>query len=158
MEKIDLEIEQNNKAMDRWVEKHRRVKARLDSLVSGQNPELMAEFRKHKFFDLDVLLKGESLIDVLIGETAWKTAQSTEIISEFDYDVVEELTLIYGLQDIVLNQTMSKILDALFSRETQNLDNLEATLYQLDMLFYELNGQEGVLSALYKQSIETKQD
>ncbi len=156
IERIDQEIDQNNRHMDRWIEKHTRLKNRLDSLVAGHLDDVMNEFKNQKYFDLGILMQGEALVDALIVETAWKTAESTNIMSHFDYDTVEEFTTIYGIQDIIMKQTLSKILDIVFSRETLDLDNLEATLYQLNQLMFELNGQESVLSGMYKRRIHSR--
>lgn len=150
---IQKEIETNLKAVKYINEKHQRFKTNIQAIRSGENDRLKRVLRESDFFDLSIITNGEALIDQFISNTSWQTAQSIGIISEFDYDLVEQLTLVYALQDIVINQTLKSITETLFDRSTHDMDKLDETLIQFELRFNELTGQEALLIDLLTKAL-----
>ena len=150
LDKVRKELVDNQKVLKIWSTRHGKLLARIDSIISGQKPEVKRLMLAGDFVNFQPLMDGP-LINELVSQTAWQAAQSTQIISEFSYENVEQLTLIYALQDIIVNQTVPKVVDAMLSRESQDLANIDATLNQLSLLMQEMVGQEYVQTDLYKQ-------
>ncbi len=92
--------------------------------------------------------------DALLVNTAWETAKTTGIISEFDYEITENLTRVYSFQDYFSDKTMIKIVDLFFDSETYKTENLETVVFQLMLRTNELTGQELLLEQFYEEAIE----
>lgn len=89
----------------------------------------------------------------MLSNTAWETAKSTGIIAEFDFETTQKLTEVYSIQNIVMDKTVDKIIEYIFNRESQNIENIDGVLSQYHLRFRELNGQEKTLRALYKDAL-----
>jgi hypothetical protein len=57
----------------------------------------------------------------VLGSTAWETARSTGIIEEFNFESIEFLTRVYGVQDLVLNNSLKGIAEVYFERESHDV-------------------------------------
>ena len=92
-------------------------------------------------------------MDAFLTNTAWETAKTTQVISEFDFETIRSLTFVYDMQEVITEKTMIKILDYYFDREAHNLEQLEPTLIQFQLRFSELVGQEALIQDFYDKAI-----
>jgi hypothetical protein len=63
------------------------------------------------------------------------------------------LTQVYTLQANLSDRTLIKILDYYFDSEAHDMTNLNKTLVQFHLRFWELTGQEELMSTLYDNAI-----
>lgn len=151
---IYRELKDNKEILERWAVKHQKVKDRLSRMI--QNPldsSRMTIFAEDQP-DYSVITGGESLIDAFLGNTAWESAKATQIISQFDFSTVQELTRIYGLQEIITQGSVNKFSDVYFDRASQQEAHLQTTLLQLELVMNELIGQEYTLIYMLKEALE----
>lgn len=153
-ESIIKELLANQSILAKWKTRHNAIKERISLMINGQGDSLKAELRKNNYLNLGVLTDDEALIDAILTNTAWESAKATGIITEFDFETIRQLTLVYDVQNIIMDKTVMGILDCLFEPQTNDLGNLDRTLVQLRLRFQELTGQEETMSALYHQTIQ----
>jgi hypothetical protein len=150
---IIKELQQNQYILNRWKEKHIEVRNRISSVINGESDSLRSELEKFDYLNLGVLTNNESLVDAILTSTAWESAKTTGIISEFDYETIQMLTQVYTLQANLSDRTLIKILDYYFDSEAHDMTNLNKTLVQFHLRFWELTGQEELMSTLYDNAI-----
>lgn len=150
---IKQELELNHKAIQAWHSHHQQIQNRITAMLQGRNDSLISELKKYKTFNLGVLTQDKTLVESILSNTAWETAKSTGIISEFDFELIQRLTATYELQETLTEKTLSGIVQLLFDQEFQDLSQLETNLVQLKLRFGELVGQEWFLKNLYKDTI-----
>jgi hypothetical protein len=153
-ESIIKEINQNRTVLKRWKEHHIDIRNRITSIIEGKSDSLKMELEKYDYLNLGILTNHESLVDAILTNTAWESAKTTGIISEFDYETIQMLTQVYTLQENLTDRTLIKILDYYFDSEAHEMENLSKTLLQFQLRFMELTGQEKLMSALYDDAIE----
>ncbi|MBD0851378.1 hypothetical protein [Maribacter arenosus] len=154
IESIKKELNRNALIIQDWKTKHVIIRDKLVSINNGDNDSIKSELLKNKIFDLGILTNQEGLIDNTLTKTAWESAKSTGIVAEFDFETTEILTQVYSLQDLIIDKTISELLNFYFETETHNLNNLEQTLIQFQLRFWELTGQEELMIYLYADSIK----
>ena len=130
------------------------IRNRITEIIEGQNDSLKTELLKYEFLNLGVLTNNESLIDAILTNTAWESAKSTGIISEFDFESTQKLTHIYSMQEVLTERTIAKILDYYFDTNAHNMENIDQILIQFQLRFWELTGQEELMDNLYKEAIK----
>ncbi len=148
------ELYRNQAILNNWKQKHVDIRNRITTILNGENDSLKAELMSFEYLNLGLLTNNESLIDAILTNTAWESAKTTGIIAEFDYDTIQELTRIYKMQEVLTDRTLSKILDYYFDTESHNIENLDRILVQFQLRFWELTGQEELMTGLYKEAIE----
>ncbi|MBT8180513.1 MAG: hypothetical protein KJO53_02880 [Eudoraea sp.] len=153
IESIQNELYENSSILDNWKEHHLKIRNRITDIVEGRNDSLKTELLKYEYLNLGVLTNNESLIDAILTSTAWESAKSTGIISEFDFETIQKLTHVYSMQEELSQRTMTKILDYYFDSEAHSMENIDQTLIQFQLRFWELTGQENLLADLYKEAI-----
>ncbi len=112
------------------------------------------ELLKHNFLNLGILTDNESLVDAILTTTAWESAKSTGIISEFDFETTQKLTKIYSVQKMITDKTLDKLLDFYFDSATHEMQNLDKILIQFQIRFWELTGQEEMMVSLYSEALK----
>ena len=157
IERIEKELLRNQAIITGWTEQHAKIKARIVNIVNDKQDSLRLEMLKYPMLRFDMLIE-KSLVDDFITNTAWQAARSTDIISEFDYDLILKLTNAYSLQEIIMDKTLMKLLDLYFDTEAHNMDNFDPTLLQLQLRFQELVGQEHLMQQLYREAIDELRD
>lgn len=153
IESIQKELGRNAEIMKSWHPRHKATMEKINDIVEGRNDSLKNEFLKYQFLNLSLLTEDESLMDAFLTNTAWETAKTTQIISEFDFETIRSLTFVYDMQEVITEKTMIKILDYYFDREAHNLEQLEPTLIQFQLRFSELVGQEALIQDFYDKAI-----
>ncbi len=69
--------------------------------------------------------------------------------------VSKKLTDAYLLQKVITDKSVIKIIDYYFKSESHKKENIDATLIQFRMRFYELIGQEKSMKYLYEKAINS---
>jgi len=154
IESIEKELRQNAAILATWKERHSVIGNQLNEIISGKNDSLRTELLKDEFLNLGVLTNNKSLIDAFLTNTAWETAKSTGIISEFDFAMTQKLTQVYTMQEILVDKTIAKILDYYFDTQAHNMSNLDKVLLQFQLRFWELKGQEELITGLYEEALK----
>ena len=153
LERIKMELKRNSKILSEWISLHQKISDRLAKSSSAENDSLKNALSKYNSFDFGVLSDGQQLVNTVLTNTAWETAKSTGIITEFDFEWIEHLTQVYALQNTVTNKTLESIVQLYFDERSHDMKRLDVTIKQLDILFHELVGEEKVLSTIYGDTL-----
>jgi hypothetical protein len=153
-ESILKELNRNLLIVQDWKSRHNAIKDLIVAVNNGENDSIKTELLKYNYFDLGILTNQKSLIDNTLTKTAWESAKSTGIISEFEFETIEILTQVYSLQDLITDKTIGELLEFYFETSTHNMNNLEQTLIQFQLRFWELTGQEELMIYLYSDSLK----
>lgn len=157
-ESIKRELIQNQVILNKWQEKHLAITDRISNALENKEDSLKAELKKYDYLNLMILTNYESIIDEMPTKTAWESAKTTGIISEFDYETIQKLTRVYNLQEILTERTIMKVMDYYYDTESHNLKNLDKILVQFYLRFWELTGQEVSMINSYKAAINELED
>lgn len=153
LESIEKELDDNATILKEWKEQHTDIRERIGAIIEGKNDSLKNELLKYPYLNLGVLTDGESLIGEILTSTAWEAAKTTGIISEFDFKTTQKLTRVYTLQSLLIDRTLTNMLDYYFETGAHEMSNLEAILIQFQLRFWELTGQEYLLEQLYQEAL-----
>lgn len=151
---IYKELHRNNGILTRWQTQHSAIKERISDVIDGHNEELKQQLLDKGYLDLGLLTNNESLIDAILTDTAWQSAQSTGIVAEFSFETTQKLTNVFSMQKILTDITVAKILDYYFDASSHQLQNIDQILIQFHLRFIELTGQETLMSTLYSEAME----
>lgn len=154
LESIRKELYKNDSIVGVWRTQHAKISKRIQDLIQGKNDSLKNKLLEYDNLELRLLTDNKSLIEAVLSNTAWESAKSSGIVSEFDFDTTQSLTAAYSMQKVMTDETVMKILDLYFDRESHDMDNLMPTLYQFGLRFYELVGQEYLMDQLYNAALE----
>lgn len=149
---IQKELQRNSEVIGIWIKDHSEISERIHDLDNGKNDSLKNEMKATAYLDFGLLTGKESFISAILSNTAWETAKTTGIIAEFNFETSQELTSVYTMQNTIMDKTIFKIVDLVFAPESQNIENLDGTLHQFNLLFRELVGQENTLLFLYNRA------
>lgn len=149
LERIRLEIARNSKVLAEWMPKHDATYQLLYRSSLTNNDSLKKVLLMYNYFNINVLTKQESIFNTILTATAWETAQSTQIASEFDFELMESLTQVYALQSLIMDKTLQEIIGVYLDRNSHDLDNIDDTLKQFEIRYQDLTGQEEVLASAY---------
>ena len=100
LESIEKELSGNSAILSDWKEHHIKIRTQITEIVEGRNDSIKTELLKYKFLNIGVLTNNKSLIDDILTNTAWESAKSTGIISEFDFETIQKLTHVYSMQEV----------------------------------------------------------
>ena len=153
LNRISKELEKNSKILAEWIPRHEKIYRRLYRSSSEKNDSLKNVLMQYDYFSFDVLSDNQRLFHSLPSHTTWETAKATGIITEFDFELVEELTKTYSLQDLVVNHTLQDVAQILLNQNTHDMKKLDANLKQLEIRFSELTGQERNLEKDYYSAL-----
>ncbi len=152
-ESIRQELEQNAWVLKRWKKQHIEIRNRLTGILEGKNDSLKNELLQYEFLNLGVLTGNQSLMDAFLTDTAWESAKTTGILSAFDFETTQQLTRVYTLQRVLTTRTLSQILDLYFDRSAHDMADLNQTLIQFQLRFWELTGQEELMVQLFDEAL-----
>lgn len=153
LERIKMELARNAKILSEWIPAHQEIYNHLHKSDHAQKDSLKNVLMKFEQFNIDLLLNDTQLINTVLANTAWETAKSTGIVAEFDFELTEHLTQVYSFQEIVMNNSIMEIVGIFMDQKTHDLNNLDASLKQLEIRFRELTGQERFLLETYEASL-----
>ena len=148
------ELRNNQSTLKKWKDKHSKMSLNISNVVEGKNDSIKDLLNKSNFLNFGLLTDGKSLINSVLSDTAWETAKATNIISEFDFEIIQQLTQTYKMQKVLSEKTIGSITSLYFSTEAHQMKNLESTLLQFSLRFNELVGQEQTLDYMYNNTLE----
>ncbi len=142
LERVHNELVTNHRLVTEVIARHRLVLANLDRVLRNKDDTLRRRIMQKEYLDFQLLTGGKSLYPRFPARTSWEAAQSTGIITEFDYEIIEALTGVYSSQEIISQLTLQKIIDDLYDVEAP--DRVRKLL-KLKLEFEELISQERTL-------------
>lgn len=154
LESIRKELYKNDSIVAGWRTQHVVISERLQDLIHGKNDSLKNMLLEYDNLELRLLTDNKSLIEAVLSDTAWESAKSSGIVSEFDFRTTQSLTAAYDMQKVMTDKTIMKILDLYFDGKSHDMDNLMSTLYLFGLRFYELVGQESLMEILYGEALK----
>jgi hypothetical protein len=152
IERIKLELSQNQKIAKGWLVHHGKILERIKNLMKLPKDSLKKEFSKDNYLTFALLSGGKPVTNELLSSTAWETAKSTAIIEEFDFQMIESLTRAYEHQNFLTDKTLNGIVNTYFERDSHELKNIDSTLKQFLIRFNELTAQERFLLKIYEKT------
>ncbi len=158
LESIQKELKQNEEILAKWKVKHTEIRDRISAILHGEMDSLKTELKQFDYLNLGVLTDNESLIDAILTSTAWESAKSTGIVSEFDFETTQKLTHVYSMQQNITDKTLMKIIDYYFDSNAHDLNEIDRTLLQFQLRFTELTGQEYLMAILYDEAIKSTEN
>lgn len=153
LESIRNELKSNAGIVAQWKTQHIKIRNRITDISEGKNDTLKSELLKYKYLNLGILTNNESLVNTVLSSTAWESAKSTGILTEFDFATIQKLTKVYSVQQMISDKTLEKILEYYFTSEAHDMQNLDRILVQFQLRFWELTGQEEILGSLYEEAL-----
>lgn len=151
---IVQELRRNLSTLQGWKERHGMILQRITGLLDGRNDSLRTQLQQASYLNLGALTANEALIDAPLTNTAWESAGTSGIISEFDYETIQKLTQVYTLQGYLADGTVKEIIKYYFSSEAHDMAQLDRALIQFQLRFQELTGQEELLVLLYEDALQ----
>lgn len=151
IERIKLELFQNQKIAQGWLVHHGKILERIKDLMTPMD-SLKKEFSKDNYLTFALLTGGKPVTNELLSSTAWETAKSTTIIEEFDFEMIESLTRAYEHQNFLTDKTLNGIVNTYFERDSHEFKNIDSTLKQFLIRFNELTAQERLLLKIYEET------
>lgn len=152
LKQIKAELIDNQKILDEWIIDHESIIQNLDDLIQRNNDSILIIAENKKFIQVPLILDNKNLIDNPLSNSAWSSAQSIGIISEFDFKILQNISQAYELQQNISNVSIDKIAERIFLEFT-NVDRVHAFLLELKIRFQNLQGQEYRLRELYRETI-----
>ncbi|BDD12000.1 hypothetical protein FUAX_44320 (plasmid) [Fulvitalea axinellae] len=153
-ESILKEIKRNQETLNQWKTTHAGFSKRIKDMHEGRADSLKVALFKGGFLNIGVLTNGKSFANDFLSMTAWESARTTGIITEFDYETIEMLTEVYTVQDLLVNKTLMGLLDSYFDPNTHNLENKDRTMMHFRVRIMELTSQEQFMGRVYKNAIK----
>ncbi|WP_299526545.1 hypothetical protein [Winogradskyella sp.] len=152
IDSIYKELKQNISTLERWEKDHKQITDRITKMVSGKSDSLVKELSKYNFLNLSIITNNKSIIDATLYKTAWESAKATGIITEFDFKTTQKLTSVYAFQGYMA-LSISNITEYYYRKEAHDISQLNQTLRQLQIRFFNLNGQETIAKKLHNEAI-----
>jgi hypothetical protein len=149
--RITLELSENEKLIRAMITRHDEVIENLNAAIQNPNDTLNRRLAADGYLDYQLLAKGESLFPRYPSSTAWEAAKSTGIISEFDYETIEACEGVYGAQEMIVKNTLPKIVEDLFELDTSQMNQ---KLIKFRLKFVEIRLQEKTLQDLLQEAIK----
>lgn len=149
--RIRLELSDNEKLIRELIILHQEVIQRLDSAIQNPDDTLNRRIIRDGYLDYVLLARGKSLFPRYPSSTSWDAAKSTGIISEFDYEIIEACEGAYGTQEMILGNTLPKIVDDLFELDSSQMNQ---KLIKLRSKFEEIRNQERTLLNRLQEAIK----
>ena len=149
--RIHQELSENEKLIREMIPIHDTVIQNLNAAISNQNDTLRQQIARDGYLDYLLLANGKSLFARYPSRTSWEAAKSTGIISEFDYETIEACEGAYGSQEMIVSNTLPKIIEDLFELDPSQLDQ---KLIKFRLKFIEIRLQEKTLQKLLQEAIK----
>jgi hypothetical protein len=149
--KIQMELTENEKLIQKMITLHDEVIQRLNAAIKNPNDTIVLTIAADGYLDYHLLARGESLFPRYPSRTAWDAAKSTGIISEFDYETIEACEGVYGLQEMIVGNTLPKIVDDLFDLDSSQMNQ---KLIKFRSKFEEISNQERTLLHRLQEAIK----
>ena len=153
VKQIKTELIDNQKILHDWITDHNAILDNLDSLIGSKNDSIQILAEKKGYLPIQIIFNNKNLINTPLSNSAWSSAQSIGIISEFDFKTLQNISQTYELQQLIMETSIEIIAERLFLK-SYDIENIQGLLIELRMRFKNLVGQENSLNYFYKKTIE----
>lgn len=153
IERITKELYRNEAILKTFKEEHKLVLDRISSIIYNPQDTIKEKLFKYDYFNLGIPTDNKPLVNAILTNTAWEAAKSTEIISEFNYDLVLKLTNVYEMQNILMSRTLNNIIEFYFDIESHDMENFNPIVFQFNLRIQELVGQEILMEQFYSEAL-----
>jgi len=127
----------------------------LDDILVGKNDSLKSQLFKNNFLHPEILTNKKGFISSLLTNTAWETAKTTGIVSEFDFETTQKLSYVYAVQNIIAEKSSMEIINIMYDWTAKKIgENENAILIQLNARISDLVSQEQSLEYLINNALE----
>lgn len=153
IKQIKTEFLNNQKILNDWMADHNAILENLNDLIENKYDSIQILAENKSYLPIQVILDNKYLIDKPLSNSAWSSAQSIGIISEFDFNTLQSISETYELQQIIMATSIEKIAERLILK-SNDIENTKGVLIELRLRFKNLRGQEYRLKQLYEETIE----
>lgn len=153
IEQIKAELFENQKILNNWMADHNAILENLNILLERKMDSIQILANNKGYLPMQMILNDRNLLDKPLSNSAWSSAQSTGIISEFDFIILLNFSETYELQQLIMNTSIEKIAERLFLK-SNDIEHIKDLLIELRLRFMNLRGQEYRLEHLYTETIE----
>lgn len=153
IKQIKAELLDNQEILDSWMADHKAILENLNRLINDQNDSIQTLAENKGYLSIPVILDNKNLMNKPLSNSAWSSAQSIGIISEFDFETLQNISETYELQQLIMVSSIEKIAERLFVKSSDT-GNTKAVLIEFRLRFQNLTGQEYKLRRLYQETIE----
>lgn len=150
---IKAELLNNQNTLNNWMISHNTMLENLNNLIQHKTDSIQELAKDKNYLPIPIILNNKNLIDKPLSNSAWSSAQSIGIISEFDFETLQSINETYELQQLITNTSIEKIAERLFL-ESNDIENTTPLLIEMRFRFQNLRGQEYRLKQLYNETIE----
>ncbi|MEQ9440219.1 MAG: hypothetical protein RIG62_14290 [Cyclobacteriaceae bacterium] len=155
MERIVQEMKNNRELIDSAVQIHEGVLARLQKTATIETDSLRLYLHQRGYFDVKafgLLVDEQTFYPKFPSNTSWQAAMATGIVSEFDYQVVENLTEVYDIQRFFIEETLKSITGVIYAPVDEDINK---TINTLLLQVNELVQQEYTTMNTIDKALET---
>ncbi len=153
LKQIKAEVLDNQNTLNEWIIDHDSIILNLNELIESDNESIQIIAKNSKNIQIPIILNNKNLLDKSLSNSAWSSAHSIGIISEFDFKILQNISQVYELQQNIIDVSIDQIAERIFMEFT-NVEKANAFLIELKIRFQNLQGQEYRLRELYKETIQ----
>ncbi|MBN2280244.1 MAG: hypothetical protein JXQ65_06670 [Candidatus Marinimicrobia bacterium] len=150
---IKAELMDNQKILKNWIADHNAILKNLNNLIVIENDSLQILAENKSYLPIQIILDNKNLLDKPLSNSAWSSAQSIGIISEFDFETLKNISETYQIQQLIMESSIEKIAERLFLK-SNDIGNTKDILIELRLRFLSLHGQEYRLNDLYRETLK----
>nr|WKN38503.1 hypothetical protein K4G66_07280 [Tunicatimonas sp. TK19036] len=154
IERIVQEMKVNREIIDSAMQIHRGALTRLQEAAANETDSFRVYLGQRRYFDgkaFGLLLDEQSFYPKFPSNTSWQAAMATGIVSEFDYEVVENLAEVYNIQRFFIEETLESITEIIYAPVD---DDVKRTINTLLLQVNELAEQERTTIAAIDEAME----
>ena len=152
LEQIRAELEGNQTVLEDWMAAHSAIVNNLGRLIEGPVDSLQLLVARGDYVPMHVIFHEQSLIEQPLANSAWHSAQSAGILSEFEFETLQQISQTYELQAYIMETSIDRIVEVYFSKST-DVDKARELLVELRLRFRNLQGQEYTLRGSYEKTL-----
>lgn len=152
LKQIKEELTVNQNILNDWIKTHQGIVENLNTLIESKSDSIQKVVEEKNYLPMQVILYEKSLIDDPLSNSAWNSAQSSGILSEFDFETLQNISQTYQLQEYIMQTSIDRIVEVYFSKST-NKENAKELLIELRSRFQNLQGQEFRLKTVYENTL-----
>lgn len=141
IKQIRTELLNNQKTLKDWMADHNAILENLNSLIENINDSIQLLSESKSYIPIQIILDNKGLIIIPLSNSAWNSAQSIGIISEFDFNTLQKISETYELQQLIIDTSIEKIAERLCLK-ISDIENTKDVLIEMRLRFQSLLGQE----------------
>lgn len=152
-QQIKAELIANQKILQDWMISHKGIVENLTEIINGKIDSINSLAESNSYLPMAVILYKKSLIDEPLSNSAWNSAKSVGILSEFDFNTLQSISQTYELQQYIMDTSIDRIVERFFLKTT-DIEDTKKLLIELKLRFQNLQGQEYKLERIYEDTID----